>query len=65
MAMLEYLPVERIWNLSIFIKVFVKSGSYSLVLEISFSQEISIFYLQSIFLYAACLRVLILWYFIV
>ena len=65
MAILEYLPVESIWNLSIFIKVFVKSGSYSLVLKISFIQEIPFFYLQSIFLYAAYLRVLILGYFIV
>ena len=36
MVILELLPVEDIWNLSIFIKVLIKSHSCFLVLKISF-----------------------------
>ena len=65
MAILEYLPVENIWNSVIFIKAFVKSGSCSIDLKISFIPKICFFYLQSSFLDALCLHDLILKYFIV
>ena len=45
------------WNTSL--KGLVKSGSCSLVLKTSSIQKISFFYLQSIFLYVACLHDLI------
>ena len=68
MAILEYLPVENRWNLSIFIKALVKSRSCFLVLKTSFFQKSFFFFshcLQSIYFYTVCLHDLILWCFLV
>ena len=60
MVILEHLPVENIWNLSIFIKGLIKSHPCSLVLKISFLKNFLPRIIFSIFLYAVCLHDLIL-----
>ena len=55
MTILEYLPVENIWNLFIFIKALIKSHSCFLALKISFMQNIFFLTLSSKYLSLYCM----------
>ena len=54
MAILEYVPVNNTWCLFIFIKAFIKSYSYSLLLKISFIQKLFLFALSSKYFFLYC-----------